>query len=94
MPMWGIAGSDAVYSGPTKPSQAAGPRDGEHAYRNPVGNQVALIDDQDHLLVRLLLPDVLQYRFAQRSQGIPRVENVKNHVGGVYNLVEFPVYPS
>jgi hypothetical protein len=44
--------------------------------------------------VRFFLFDVFQYGLAHRPEGVAGVENVKDDVGGIDDLVEFAVYPS
>lgn len=55
-------------------------RKGRAAYRDPVWNEVALVDDQDDLFMSFLLLDILQDGFTHRSDWIPRIEYVEDDV--------------
>lgn len=66
-------------------------RAGGSTYGDPVGDEIALVDHEHDLLVRLLLADELQYRLAERAQGVPGVDDMDDHVRGVDDLVELPV---
>lgn len=58
---------------------------------DPVRDKIALVDDKDDLFVRLLLTDVLENAFAQRTQGVPRVQYVEDDVGRVDDLVQLTI---
>lgn len=61
------------------------------AYSDPVRNEVTLVDDQDDLLVSFLLLDILQNRFAHRSDWISRVEYVEDNVRRIDDFVKFAI---
>ena len=61
------------------------------AYSDPVRNEVTLVDDQDDLFVSFLLPDILQNRFAHRSDWISRVEYVEDNVRRIDDFVKFAI---
>lgn len=56
-------------------------------YGHPVGNQVAFIDDQDYLLVRFFLLDIVKDGVAHCAKGIAGVKYMQDDVGGVDDLV-------
>ena len=58
---------------------------------DPIGDKVALVDDEDDLLVRLLLLDELEDRLAHGAEGVASVEDVEDNIGGVDDLVELAV---
>lgn len=47
---------------------------------HPVGDEIALVDDKDDLLVRLLFTDELEDTLTERAHGVPRIQNVENNV--------------
>ena len=61
------------------------------AYSDPVRNEVTLVDDQDDLFVSLLFFNVLQNRFAHRSDWISRVEYVEDNVRRIDDFVKFAI---
>ena len=60
-------------------------------YSDPIWYQVALVNNQDDLLVGFFLLDKFKNRLAKRSHRIPSIENVQNDVWGVDNFVEFTI---
>lgn len=66
----------------------------EDTHCNPVRNKITFVDDKHNLLVGLFLFDVFQDRLAQRSHGISSIENMQNDIRGIYDFIEFAVYPA
>jgi hypothetical protein len=62
--------------------------------RDPCGDKVAFIEDENDLLVRLFLPKEFQHGRAQRAKRVPGVEDVEKNVRGVDYFVELAVYAS
>lgn len=58
---------------------------------DPVWNQVALVEDEEDLLVGLLLADELQNALAKCTHGITGVEHVKDNVRGVNDLIQLAI---
>ena len=63
-------------------------------HRDPVGHEIAFVDDQDDLLVRFLLLDVLEDGFAHGTEGIASVEDVEDDIGRVDDFVQLTVDPT
>mmetsp|Transcript_13133 Transcript_13133/g.36908 ORF Transcript_13133/g.36908 Transcript_13133/m.36908 type:complete len:547 (+) Transcript_13133:1109-2749(+) len=64
---------------------------GEHVQvplGDPGGNQVALVEEQQHVLVPGVLLQVPLHVLAPRPDGVPRVQNLDDHIRGVYDLVK------
>lgn len=58
---------------------------------DPVRHQVALVDDEDNLLVRFFFADVLQDTLAKRPERIAGVDNMEDNVRGVDDLVQLTI---
>ena len=67
---------------------------GTETHSDPIRDQVALVNDEDDLLMCLLLAHVLQHALAQRSERIARVKDMNKDVRRVDDLVELAVYPA
>ena len=61
------------------------------AHGDPVRNEVTLVNDQDDLLMSFLLLDVLQHRFAHRSDWISSIEYVEDNVRRVDDFVKLAI---
>jgi hypothetical protein len=62
--------------------------------RDPCGDKVAFVEDENDLLVRLFFPKEFQHGGAQRAKRVPGVEDMEENVRGVYYFIELAVYAS
>jgi hypothetical protein len=60
----------------------------EKTYGDPGGDEIALVEDKDQLLVAGLLLDVVLDTSAASSLGIAGIQNVDDNVRGIDNLVQ------
>lgn len=57
-------------------------------YGNPSRDEINLIEEEDEVLVRLFVADVLLDASAAGAHGVTSIENVDDDVGRVDDLVE------
>lgn len=67
--------------------------EGEITYGDPVRDEVTFVDDQYDLFMSFFLFDILQHRFAHRSNWISSIEYVEDNVGRVDDFVKLAVDP-
>jgi len=60
-------------------------------HRDPVGHEIALVEEQNNLLVGLLLAHVVEHGVTKGAERVAGVKYVKNDVGGVNDLVKLAV---
>jgi len=65
--------------------------DGEIAHGDPVRNEITLVNDQNDLFMSFLLFDILQNRFAHRSNWISRVEYMEDDIRRIDNFVKLAI---
>jgi hypothetical protein len=61
---------------------------------HPIWHQIALVYDENDLLMRLFFCNVVKNRLAHSTHGVASVQNMKNDIRRINNLVEFSIYPT